>query len=127
MSKLLKFISRKKQNQKIISKYIKNNDEIYELAFQIKEDKKDLKDVFQLLKNSKLGLNHDNFYEISKRIEETDTFINKPFDVSEGVNECSKCKSKRTISYTKQMRSADEGQSVIVTCIDCKYRYIMNS
>jgi DNA-directed RNA polymerase subunit M/transcription elongation factor TFIIS len=127
MSKLLKFISRKKQNQEIISKYIKNNDEIYELAFQIKEDKKDLKDVFQLLKNSKLGLNHDNFYEISKRIEETDTFINKPFDVSEGVNECSKCKSKRTISYTKQMRSADEGQSVIVTCIDCKYRYIMNS
>lgn len=127
MSKSLKFISRKKQNQKIISKYIKNNDEIYELAFQIKEDKKDLKDVFQLLKNSKLGLNHDNFYEISKRIEETDTFINKPFDVSEGVNECSKCKSKRTISYTKQMRSADEGQSVIVTCIDCKYRYIMNS
>lgn len=123
----LKFVSLKKENQQLISKYTSSVDDIYEMAYKVKIDQQPLQDVFKSLKSSTLGLKDKNFYEISKRIEETDTFMNKPFDASEGVNECGKCKSKRTISYTKQMRSADEGQSVVITCIDCKYRYILNS
>ena len=93
------------------------------LAF-IKENKKDLKDVFGYLKNSKLGLDHSDFLEVSKKIEETDTFMNKPFDVEEGTVDCKRCKSKRTMTYGKQLRGADESTSVITYCVECKYRSI---
>ena len=99
-------------------------DLIYEMAFEIKENKKDLKEVFGYLKNSKLGLDHSDFLEVSKKIEETDTFMNKPFDVEEGSVDCKKCKSKRTMTYGKQLRGADESTSVITFCIECKYRSI---
>jgi len=121
----------KKENKKLFQKYIdmypkdEQKDLWYEIAFELQE--KDLKSVFQQLKQSKLGLNHPYFDEISKKIKETDSFMSNTFETSEGVNECSKCKSKRTISYTKQVRSADEGTSVFITCIDCKYRFILSS
>ena len=126
-----------KQNKlKIISqlqKYTKEEqqDIIYEMAFEMsfkdQEKNETIKSLYKALKNGEMGLYHQDFTEISKKIEETDTFMNKPFDVSEGVNQCSKCKSYRTISFTKQIRGGDEGAHVFVTCIDCKFRYSMNS
>ena len=92
----------KKENKKLFQKYIdmypkdEQKDLWYEIAFELQE--KDLKSVFQQLKQSKLGLNHPYFDEISKKIKETDSFMSNTFETSEGVNECSKCKSKRTIS-----------------------------
>ena len=128
--KHLSHISHKKDNKAMILKYLQNhsNDEstdlIYEMAYEIKENKKDLKDVFNYLKNSKLGLDHPDFLEVSKKIEETDTFMNKPFDVEEGTVDCKRCKSKRTMTYGKQLRGADESTSVITYCVECKYRSI---
>ena len=126
--KHLSHISHKKENKALILKHLKNNSEsidlIYEMAFEIKENKKELKDVFGYLKNSKLGLDHSDFLEVSKKIEETDTFMNKPFDVEEGSVDCKRCKSKRTMTYGKQLRGADESTSVITYCIECKFRSI---
>ena len=129
----LSLLSRKKDNKKLILSHLSHYDDtdkldkIYEMAFQMQEDGHDLKHIFQSLKESKLGLSHPDFSVVSKKMEETDLFMNKTFETEEGVNECGKCKSKRTISFTKQVRSADEGASVFITCIDCKHRFIMNS
>jgi len=101
-------------------------DIIYEVGFILKENK-NLKDTFDLLKNGKLFKNHPNFIDISKKMIEMDQFMDKPFEVTEGVNTCNKCKSTRTLSYNRQTRSGDEGMTVYVFCIDCNYRYTMNS
>jgi DNA-directed RNA polymerase subunit M/transcription elongation factor TFIIS len=129
----LSLLSHKKENKKRILSQLstfsdtEKRDKLYEMAFQMQEDDLDLKDAFQSLKASKLGLAHPDFSVVAKKMEETDLFMNKNFETEEGVNECSKCKSKRTISFTKQVRSADEGASVFITCIDCKHRFILNS
>ena len=128
----MQFLSHKKENQEKIHNVLQSiypdevDDIIYEMSFE-KMNGKDLKTVFEMTKEKKLQFQHPSFEKISIKIEETDTFINRPFDTVEGVNECTKCHSKRTISYNKQTRSSDEGASVFVQCIDCKYRYMMNS
>ena len=50
--------------------------------------------------------------------QEQDDFVTSPAEVEEGVLEC-KCGSKRTISFTLQTRSGDEGTSVWARCVEC--------
>lgn len=57
-------------------------------------------------------------------IEEQDNFLINPFEVEEGVLECNKCGSKRVFSYSKQVRSSDEGTSVFATCVACKSSWV---
>lgn len=135
-NEIIESFCKKKENSDILKKHISNyvynddNDEldlIYEVGFLIKNEKENLKNTFDLLKSKKLFKNHINFVDISKKIKEMDEFMDKPFEVTEGVNVCNKCKSSRTLSYNRQTRSGDEGMTVYVFCIDCKYRYTMNS
>lgn len=127
----LNHICSKKDNIPILKKYIDKSinpmDLLYEFAFSFKHEKIPLKTCFEILKAEKFGFKHQNFENISKRIVEMDHFMDKPFEVEEGVNTCGKCNSKRTLSYSRQTRSGDEGMTVYVFCIDCKYRYTMNS
>lgn len=125
----------KKENSELLKKRIKmysdssvnKDDIIYEVGFLLKQEKLNLKDTFELLKNENLFKNHPNFIDISKKMKEMDQFMDKPFEVTEGVNVCHKCNSKRTLSYNRQTRGGDEGMTVYVFCIDCKFRYTMNS
>ena len=127
MTSKLCLLSHKKENKKLIKCHLaafsetEKLDKIYEMAFQL-QDGNHLQNTFKSLKESKLGLSHPDFSVIAKKMEETDLFMNKNFETVEGVNECSKCKSKRTISFTKQVRSADEGASVfnIVVKFTCE-------
>jgi DNA-directed RNA polymerase subunit M/transcription elongation factor TFIIS len=125
----LNLIVSKPENVSLFKKYLEEEDDdlIYEIGFMIKSEKMTLKHTLEYLKNKKLGFFHPNFDNISKRIIEMDHFMDKPFEAEEGVNTCNKCSSKRTISYSRQTRSGDEGMTVYVFCIDCKSRYTMNS
>jgi len=140
----LDLISTKSENKNILERYInfylsdkksenKENKEerdlIYEIGFLLKHEKISLKKTFDLLKNRQLSLSYPHFQDVSKRILEMDHFMDKPFEVVEGVNQCgnSKCGGQRTLSYSRQTRGGDEGMTVYVFCIDCKTRYVMNS
>ena len=132
IDKGLSLICSKPENARILKKYISKmeNDDIdllYEIGFLLKQEKKPMSDVFDLLKKGKLGFQHPNFQDIAKRILEMDHFMDKPFEVTEGVNHCGKCSSTRTLSYSRQTRGGDEGMTVYVFCVDCKHRYVMNS
>ena len=133
LDKAISFISSKKENIELIKNNIhlhSNKDPIdiiYEMAFITKEENQPLKKAIDMMKNNKIFHNHPNFESVSKQMIEMDHFMDKPFEVSEGVNVCSKCKSKRTLSHNRQTRSGDEGMTVYVFCIDCKFRCTMNS
>lgn len=101
---------------KFIEKYKKeqNEDEYKEFLYHILNEKN-----HENILNSKIGLGH-TFFDLYKTIEEEENeFITNPMVVDDGVFECPKCGSKRTISWGKQIRSGDEGTSVFAKCIQC--------
>lgn len=64
--------------------------------------------------------NHPVFLEFKIKLDEEDKFVENPvMDIEEGIIQCNKCKSKRTYSYQKQIRSSDEGFTLFVTCANC--------
>lgn len=95
--------------------------EYYNLLYQIVGEflsGNNVKDTFSLLKCEKIGWKHPMYDDIRDRIKEQDDFVIKPFEVAEGVVEC-KCGSKRVFSYSKQVRSGDEGTTVFASCMAC--------
>lgn len=79
------------------------------------------KDRFELLTD-------DAAYNISKVAMELEleTYY-VPFEVEAGMYVCPRCKSNKTISLNKQTRSADEGETIRVTCTECSFAWRQNS
>ena len=63
------------------------------------------------------------FESIKSRINEEQTFLEKPFEVDEGVLTCNKCGSNKTYSYTKQTRGGDESTTVFAMCSNCQTKW----
>lgn len=66
---------------------------------------------------------HPNLSGIRHELQEEDDFLENPPAVEEGVMECAKCHSKRTFSFSKQTRRADESATVFIRCSNCNYTY----
>jgi DNA-directed RNA polymerase subunit M/transcription elongation factor TFIIS len=62
---------------------------------------------------------NQNFKTISMEFDKENETIKNPFPVSECSEPCPKCSSERTLVYSKQTRSADEGTTIFIYCGDC--------
>jgi len=108
----------------------KNN--IYQTVGDLLNGKK-LSDILHSIKNKKIGWEHESFKEMKINIEEQDSFIENPFEVEEGVQQCKSfnkitgktCNSKRVFYYSKQERGSDEPMTTYNTCCACgaKWKY----
>lgn len=78
-----------------------------------------LNDIFHRLQNREIGWDHPELCPIKNRFDEVDNFLICPPEVEEGVIECNKCGSKKTFSFSKQTRRADESATVFVRCANC--------
>lgn len=75
----------------------------------------------------KTGWDHPRFDPIREKIQEENNFIENPvIDIEEGIIQCNKCKSFKTFSYQKQVRSSDEGFTLFVNCVDCNANWVEN-
>ena len=77
-------------------------------------------DLMEDIENKNLGLEGYPFRKQRRAQAEEDDFIANPAEVVEGVLVCNKCGSKRTVSYTLQTQSGDEGTAVWARCVECK-------
>lgn len=99
---------------------------LYSICYQLKNreiSKRDHREIFKDIKSGNLGWNNTLYQDFRKTQEEQDEFLDKPMDLEEGVNKCGKCGSKKTFSYTKQIRRADEGTTVFCMCSECGNRW----
>lgn len=85
-----------------------------------------LPSIVERLKEKKLYIWSTNVmkkYEKEQQAE--DQILENPYEVEEGIHQCGKCDSKRTISYQLQTSSSDEGTSHFVKCFSCGNRWKM--
>lgn len=82
-----------------------------------------LDELFEWIKTNPFGYQHDSYRTCRHILKEEDDFIENPPVVDEGVNQCLKCKSFRTFSFTKQTRSSDEAVTVFVRCTECGFKF----
>lgn len=81
--------------------------------------------MFINIKNKNLGWNHETFKIYQSKQKEFDDFLTNPPEVQEGVIECNACGSKKTFSFSKQTRRADESATVFVRCSNCNKTFKM--
>jgi DNA-directed RNA polymerase subunit M/transcription elongation factor TFIIS len=113
-----------KISEEDINVYRKN---LYELINLLNSESKiDVKQILQIVKENNIGWYSKSFDDIRNNIDERDNFLIKPFELVEGVLECKKCGSKKTYSYTKQMRGGDEATTVFAVCGNCRSTWIAN-
>ena len=119
LSKYLKI----QKNITIFSKVLSKLDEeivqqvIYELCVDLKS-KKSIKECYKKLISNKYIYGANEFEEYRIKQQEQDEFLTTPIEVEEGVLECH-CGSKKTVSFTLQTRSGDEGTDVWARCVVC--------
>jgi DNA-directed RNA polymerase subunit M/transcription elongation factor TFIIS len=134
----LSIIVKNKQNAQLVEKYIYEFSDtteeylnlLYETVYFIKNSKEKLsetiKTVISNIYEQKISWKHPRYDHYKQQIEEEDQFMTTPFEIEEGVLEC-KCGSKKTISFQRQTRSADEGSTTFAQCVECGSKWRHNN
>ena len=134
---LLSILLKHNDNINMLERYIRSavttdeeyEDVLYEISTEIVEShnrKKTIQDALTVLKNGQIGWKHPVFQPFIERVMEEDIFLTSPLEIEEGVLEC-RCGSKRTISFQRQTRSADEGCTTFAQCVECGKKWRHNN
>jgi DNA-directed RNA polymerase subunit M/transcription elongation factor TFIIS len=84
-----------------------------------------LTELIEKIQMKKVGWNHPTFKKLHQLEKEQDDFLSNPPKLEEGVIECRKCGSRKTYSFSKQTRRADESCTVFVRCSQCNSSFRM--
>lgn len=80
-------------------------------------------DVKHLFKTKQFLFSAKEFEEIHHLVKEQEDYLNNPIQVEDGIIECKKCHSFKTLSFAKQTRASDEGTTVFVKCAVCHHQF----
>ena len=66
---------------------------------------------------------HNVFRDAKNRQHKYFTYLSRNQEVNQELYTCRICKGKRIATVSKQLRSSDEGTSVLASCLDCKNKW----
>ena len=97
--------------------------EVYEFVFQSAFD---FGKILTIIKKKEVEWENYMFRETAETQNEIFSYIENPFEVVEGMFTCPKCGNKKNVSYSKQVRSSDEGMSTFVFCSNrlCRHNWV---
>jgi len=99
------------------------NEIVMDIYIKLKQGTHTVKQIFNDLTYSTIDWGDEKYNTFKKKIEEYDLFLEKPFEIEDGVIQCNRCGSKQTYSYTKQTRSGDEATTVFSICSKCNAKW----
>lgn len=97
-----------------LNNFFKKSYATRQLLYENLWNEKEIDDVWKL----------DSFSKFKQCEDEYEKYIITPYEVSEGVLQCNKCKSTKIFSYSSQVRSGDEPMSVFAMCSNCQHKWI---
>lgn len=116
-----------------IDQYSRTNEEymsmVYDCVGEIIQkgtSKEALRVIVERIANGRHTWNHPMFDPIRASIREEDHMLDDMV-FEEGVLECNRCNSKKTMSYQRQTRSADEGATTFARCTECNHNWRHNN
>lgn len=99
---------------------------IYQIVGEIEVTEGSLKSILADIRAKRIGENSIIYDGAKEKIAEHDSYLENPFDISEGVIKC-KCGSERVYSFSKQTRSSDESATLFCKCSVCFKSWVENS
>lgn len=124
--KIYQYCSKSKTDD-IESMYL---DLVYQTVSDLNKGLK-LGEIVKTFQKNLVGWDHPSFKEIKNFINEQDGFIENPFEVAEGTQQCTavnpktgkKCNNKKVIYYSRQERGSDEPMTTYNICFKCGHKW----
>lgn len=108
-------------NEKAGNNIEKKTNLIYELCGLVLSHS--IQECYDMIKEDRTGWCSDIFKDDIEEERVEMEFIENPFESVDSIMEC-KCGSKRVLSFSRQVRSCDEGSTIFAKCLDCKRTWI---
>ena len=107
----------------LIIEYDEPREIVYEVVGMINTNI-NVETIVDDLSHDRLNWYASPFRKIVETRKQKDQMIEKPPEMREGEIECPKCKQKKTIIVEMQTRSADEGYTYFIHCLNEKCKAV---